>query len=81
MIRLCAWKNMLGVPRGGIHSWRIVGDTAGVDYFGTIVLSMIFTYCTGVPLDIATVGMFLLSIVLHWFFCVSTKFNQWIVGG
>jgi|TARA_Y100000389_G_scaffold205122_1_gene263532 hypothetical protein len=75
---LCPWKNTFGVAREGVHSWRIVGDSAGIDYFGTIFLSMMVTYFTGFPIDIVTVCMFLLSMLLHWIFCVPTNFNKWI---
>ena len=72
---------MFGIPREGAHSWRIVGDSAGIDYFGTIFLSMMVTYFTGFPIDIVTVGMFLLSMLLHWIFCVPTNFNKWVTNG
>jgi hypothetical protein len=80
MVNLCPWRDIFGSVREGVHSWRIVGDSAGIDYFGTIFLSMLFTYLTGIPLDIVTVGMFVLSMVMHWLFCVPTNFNKWILG-
>lgn len=78
MVKMCPWKHLFGIPREGVHSWRIVGDSAGVDYFGTIGLSLLFTHFTGIPIDIVTVGMFLTSMFLHWLFCVPTNFNKWI---
>ena len=36
---LCDYRNALGAPRTGLHAIRMVGDTAAVDYFGTIGLS------------------------------------------
>ena len=78
MTKLCPLKYMFGVPREGVHSWRIVGDSAGVDYFGTIGISILITYLTSLPIDIVTIGVFLTSMFLHWLFCVPTNFNKWI---
>lgn len=75
---LCNYQNVLGAPRSGLHAIRIVGDTAAVDYFGTIGLSMLVTWLTKVPLEIATVGMFVTSILLHWTFCVPTNVTRWL---
>lgn len=71
-MNLCAYKNIFGAPRTGVHAWRFL-DTAMVDYFGTILLAMIFTRATKVPLVLSTILMFVLGIVLHWAFCVPTN--------
>ena len=76
---LCAYKNVFGVPRSGIHSWRFL-DTAMVDYLGTIGLAMIFTRVTKVPLVLSTILMFVLGIVLHWVFCVETNAVKFLTG-
>lgn len=75
---LCAYRNALGAPRTGLHAVRMVGDTAAVDYFGTIGLSMMVTWITGIPLDIATVLLFVGSILLHALFCVPTNATKWL---
>jgi hypothetical protein len=76
MGRLCPLKHIFGIPREGVHSWRIVGDSAGVDYFGTIGISILITYLTGMPIDLVTICVFLTSMFFHWLFCVPTNFNK-----
>lgn len=75
---LCEHANVFGAPRTGAHTYRIVGDTAAVDYFGTIGLAMLLTWTTRIPLDVATVVMFVLSILLHAVFCVPTNTTRWL---
>ena len=77
---LCPWRHIFGIPRQGVHSWRIVGDTAGIDYFGTIGLSIMITYLTNIPLELITICAFVCSIILHYFFCVPTNLNKWLFG-
>ena len=75
---LCDYQNALGAPRTWLHAILMVGDTAAVDYFGTIGLSVGLTWLTGVPLEVATIGMFVLSIALHALFCVPTNTTRWL---
>jgi|APCry1669189768_1035252.scaffolds.fasta_scaffold190535_1 hypothetical protein len=72
----CAYKYLFGVPGTGIHRFRFL-DTAIVDYLGTILLAMIVTKLTKVPLVITTIGMFLLGIILHLFVCLHTGTEAW----
>ena len=74
MVKLCTYKNSLGVPGQGFHSMRIPGtDTALFDYVGTILLAFILTRITGIPFVISTIAMFTIGIILHWLFCVPTN--------
>lgn len=74
----CKYASIFGVPKTGVHSYRMVGDTAAVDYFGTIGLAMLLTWATNIPLDLATIFMFVVSILLHALFCVPTNTIRWL---
>ena len=72
IMSLCKYKDVLGVPGKGVHSTRFMG-VALYDYIGTILLAMITTKITKIPLVITTIGWFVLGILLHALFCVPTQ--------
>jgi len=51
---LCQYKHVLGIPSVGFHSIRLL-DVAAGDYFGTILLSILFSKFSHVPLVISTI--------------------------
>lgn len=69
---LCKYKNIFGVPGQGFHSMRLL-DVAMFDYVGTILLAVIVSKFTKIPLVLSTILMFVLGLVLHWVFCVPTS--------
>ncbi len=69
---LCEYKNIFGVPGKGFHSTRLL-DVALFDYIGTIVLAIIVSKFTKLPLVLSTILMFVLGLILHWIFCVPTS--------
>ena len=66
------YKNILGIPRKGTHSYRIM-DVALVDYILTILLSFITTYISKIPIVITTILWFSISIFIHMLFGVETN--------
>jgi|TARA_Y100000389_G_scaffold195060_1_gene225897 hypothetical protein len=66
------YKDILGIPRKGAHSLRLL-DTAVVDYILTILLAILITYITTIPLVITTIISFILGIILHIIFGVETN--------
>ena len=74
-MNLCKYKDALGVPGQGVHSYR-VGGFAIVDiiltFIGACILSLIFKQNYWVTL----VAFFLLGIVLHRIFCVKTTLDK-----
>jgi hypothetical protein len=68
----CQYKHIFGVPGEGVHSMRFM-DVALFDYIGTILLAVLTTWATKVPLVITTIFWFVLGIVLHALFCVPTQ--------
>jgi len=73
----CPYKYIFGVPGTGIHKYRFLG-TAIVDYIGTIILAIIVTKFTGIPLVVTTICAFLLGILLHYLFCMKTGTEMWL---
>ena len=69
---LCKFKNIFGEPGKGVHSHRFMG-VAIVDYALTILLAILVTKLTKVPLVISTILCFVMGIVLHALFCVPTQ--------
>ena len=68
----CEYKHIFGIPGEGVHSTRFMG-VALFDYIGTILLAVLTTWATKVPLVITTIFWFVLGIVLHALFCVPTQ--------
>jgi len=79
-MRLCPfskYKNIFGEPGVGLHSYRFLG-VAIVDYIMTIVLAMIITKITGLPLVLSTILMFILGFIFHVTFGVSTDTTKFL---
>jgi hypothetical protein len=71
------YKNIFGEAGKGIHSIRFVG-TAIVDYILTIVFAIITTFITKIPLELTTVGWFIMGLVLHILFGVQTSTMKYL---
>jgi len=76
---ICQYKYLFGVPGQGVHKYRFLG-TPIVDYVGTIILAMLLTKFTKIPLVLTTIGMFVLGILLHMVFCLRTGTEIFIFG-
>ena len=66
------FKDILGIPMEGIHSYRFL-NTAIVDYSMSIILAFVIAYYTDIPLVLTTIGVFILGILLHMLFGVDTS--------
>ena len=78
-MNLCKYKDALGVPGKGVHSYRIfniaVADVV-MTIIGAWILSWIFKWSFRVTLFV----LFLLGIILHRIFCVNTTIGMAIFG-
>jgi hypothetical protein len=72
---LCKYKNMLGVPHKGIHSYRLFG-VAIVDVIMTILAAALISYFRKQSFISILLFLFLLGIVLHRIFCVRTTVDK-----
>ena len=71
----CRYKNILGIPGQGSHSYRIF-NIAIFDVIGTLIIAYIFTKIFDVPLWFAFIFWFVIGIFLHKIFCVDTTINK-----
>lgn len=71
------YNNIFGAINTGVHSYRIF-DTAIVDYILTILLSIITTGLTKVPIAVTTIIWLTISIILHTLFGVESNDVKWL---
>lgn len=72
---LCKYKNSLGIPNKGIHSYRLFG-VAIVDVIMTIIAAKIISYYYKISFFYTCVFLFVLGIILHRLFCVRTTIDK-----
>jgi hypothetical protein len=72
---LCKYKNALGVPNEGAHSYRIL-DFAVVDITMTILLALAISYFSKISFLYTSIFLFGLGIILHRLFCVRTTIDK-----
>ena len=72
---LCKYKNALGVPGKGIHSYRIF-NIAIADVVMTLILAFIISYFFKLSFLWTSVSLFALGIFLHHIFCVRTTVDK-----
>ena len=76
---LCKYKDSLGKPKEGIHSYRLF-NIAIMDLIFTIIGSFILSYIFKKPFFLIFIIIFLLGIFLHKIFCVDTTINRLLFG-
>jgi hypothetical protein len=74
---LCKYKNLFGKPNEGLHSYRIM-NIAVVDVFMTIVAAYLLSILFNDSFVYISLALFILSILLHYVFCVDTTVNLFI---
>jgi hypothetical protein len=72
---LCKYKNSLGVPGEGVHSYRIY-NIAIVDVIMTIVAGYFISHTYKASFVFTCVILFIFGIVLHRLFCVRTTVDK-----
>lgn len=72
---LCKYKNALGIPGKGIHSYRFMG-VAIADVIMTIIASIIIYKIFNISFLYTCVFLFILGIILHRVFCVRTTIDK-----
>lgn len=75
MVDLCKYKNSLGEPGKGVHSYRLFG-VAIVDVIMTLVGAAIISYFSGYYFLYVAIFLFALGIALHRLFCVRTTVDK-----
>ena len=72
---LCAYKDALGIPGQGIHSYRLFG-VAIMDVLFTVLGAMIISYFSKYQFVKVLIVLFILGIILHRLFCVRTTIDK-----
>jgi uncharacterized membrane protein len=72
---LCKYKDALGTPKEGIHSYRLFG-IAIADVIMTIVAGIIISFIFKISLIYTLIFLFILGIILHRIFCVRTTVDK-----
>jgi hypothetical protein len=75
MIDLCKYKDILGKPGEGVHSFRIF-NIAIVDVLLTILAAYILSILTKNNFIYSLIFMFILGIISHRLFCVRTTIDK-----
>jgi len=71
----CQYKNILGIPGQGIHSYRLF-DFAIVDVVMTIVGAYFISKGIKRPFWKVLLALFLFGIFAHYTFCVETTVSK-----
>ena len=79
-MNLCKYKNALGEPGKGIHSYRLFG-VAIADVIMTIIASFLISYFFKFSFLKTLLILFLTGIVLHKLFCVRTTIDKLLFPG
>ena len=74
-MNLCKYKNILGQPGKGIHSYRLFG-VAIADVIMTIIGAYILSWIFKLSFIKTLIFLFLLGIILHRLFCVRTTVDK-----
>jgi len=75
MSGLCKYKDALGKPEKGVHSYRFMG-LAVFDVISTFVVAFIISYYTKYSFIYISIFLFVLGIILHRLFCVRTTVDK-----
>ena len=74
-MNLCKYKNILGQPGKGIHSYRLFG-VAIADVIMTIIGAYILSLIFKLSFIKTLIFLFLLGIILHRLLCVRTTVDK-----
>ena len=76
-MNLCKYKDSLGVPGKGIHSYRVFNISV-VDVVMTIIGAYILSLIFKTPFIYTLIALFVLGIILHRIFCVRTTLDKFL---
>lgn len=75
MFDLCKYKDILGKPKQGVHSFRIF-NIAIADVLLTILAAYILSIFVKISVFYSLILMFILGIISHRIFCVRTTIDK-----
>jgi hypothetical protein len=71
----CRYKDVLGVPREGVHSYRLF-NIALADVGLLLLFAWLVKFLASTSYALAVLISFLLGVVLHRVFCVRTTLDR-----
>lgn len=74
-MNLCKYKNALGIPGTGIHSFRIY-NVAIMDVIMTLIGAFFISRLLKISYLYTCAFLFVLGIILHRVFCVRTTVDK-----
>jgi len=78
-MNLCAYSNVFGAPKEGLHSYRIF-NIAIIDLALTILVAVIISYAFDYSILIVLLILMIVGIFIHKLFCVNTTITNIIFG-
>lgn len=74
-MNFCEYKNILGEPNTGIHSYRIL-NIAIFDFIITLLICIIISYLCNFSILLTCIIVFGLGIIIHRLFCVRSTIDK-----
>jgi hypothetical protein len=74
-MNFCNYKNLLGIPKNGVHSYRFM-SLAIADVIMTIIAAGAISYFFKLSFGFTCIFLFILGIILHRLFCVRTTVDK-----
>lgn len=74
---LCNYKDLIGKPRTGFHSYRFLGIAIG-DTLVVIIAGLLFSYYTKYNVFLVLFVLFLSGVIFHRLFCVKSQIDMWL---
>ena len=77
----CKYKDILGKPKTGLHSYRVF-NVAIIDVLLTVLLAKFVQYYILEKYDfwVILICTFILGVIMHRIFCVKTSFDKLFFG-
>jgi hypothetical protein len=74
-MNLCKYKNLIGMPNEGIHSYRVL-NLAIIDIIITIIFAILISYFFKISFVFTLISVFIFGIIIHRLFCVRTTIDK-----
>tara|TARA_B100000035_G_scaffold205010_1_gene175275 strand:+ start:772 stop:1020 length:249 start_codon:yes stop_codon:yes gene_type:complete len=69
------YKDLFGKPNTWVHKYRLF-DSPIIDNLMTIIGAILFSYMSGISIELSIFLWYGLGILLHKLFCVKTRTNK-----
>ena len=75
MNELCKYKDIIGKPGEGAHSFRFLGFSV-VDVLVTLLAALLISWIFKISLFYTIIPLFFSGIIVHRMFCVNTAIDR-----